>query len=53
MRLPISTICKNKNYDLIFVIVSQLTKIVSYKSLKITIIVYGLAKMIFCIKIQY
>ena len=44
--LPISTDWKKDNYNSILVIINQLTKIVYYKSVKITINALDLAKII-------
>ena len=44
--LPISTNWKGDSYDSLLVIVDQLTKIVHYKQVKITIDASGLAKVI-------
>ena len=45
-RLPVLTDWKSESYDVIFVIIDRLTKIVHYKSVKITIDRSGLAKVI-------
>ena len=52
-RLPISTDWKSENYDSILVIVDWLTKIVHYKSVKVTIDAPGLAKVIIDIVVQH
>ena len=44
--LPVSTDWKGKSYDFILVIVDQLTKMVNYKPVKITIDAPGLAEVI-------
>lgn len=52
-RLPISTNWKSESYDLILVIVDQLTKIVYYKPVKVTINEPGLAEVILDVVVQY
>ena len=44
--LPVSTNWKGKSYDLILVIVDQLTKMVHYEPVKVTINAPGLAEVI-------
>ena len=44
--LPLSADWKSNSYDLIFVIVNQLTKMVYYKPIKVTINAPGLAEVI-------
>lgn len=43
---PILTNLKNNNYDLICVIINQLTKIIQYKVVKIIINTFRFAKLI-------
>lgn len=45
-RLPISTNSKEESYNFILVILDQLTKIVYYKLVKVTIDAMGLAEVI-------
>ena len=45
-RLPISANWKGDSYNSILVIIDQFTKIVHYKSIKVTIDAPGLVKMI-------
>ena len=51
--LPISTDWKRESYDSILVIVDRLTKMVHYKSVKITINTSGLAKVIIDVVIRH
>ena len=44
--LPLSTDWKDNNYDLIFVIVNRLTKMMYYEPVKVTIVAPGLAEVI-------
>ena len=53
LDLPISTDWKRNSYVLILVIINQLTKIVYYKPVKITINVQSLAKIIIDVVIRY
>ena len=53
MGLPILTDWKGDSYDLIFIIVNRLIKMVYYKSVKITIDALGLAKVIINVVIRY
>ena len=53
MGLPVSTDLKDKSYNLIFVIVDKLTKMINYKPVKITINILGLAKIIIDIVIWH
>ena len=52
-RLPISTDWKGENYDLIFVIIDRLTKMVHYKPVKITIDAPDLAEVIINVVVRY
>lgn len=47
IELPIFTNWKDETYDLILVIINQLTKMVNYKLVNITINAFNLAKVIF------
>ena len=51
--LPISTDWKGDSYDSIFVIVDQLTKIVYYEPVKVTINALGLAKIIIDVVVRH
>ena len=51
--LLISTDWKKNSYDLIFLIINRLTKMVYYKPVKITIDAKGLVEIIFDIIIRY
>lgn len=51
--LPLSTNEKGDNYDAIFVIINQLTKIVNYKRVKTMINAVSLAKVIIDVVIKY
>ena len=53
MGLPISTNWKGDSYNLILVIVDQLTKMVYYEPVKVTIDAPGLAKVIIDAIIQH
>lgn len=44
---------KSKSYNSILIMVDQLIKRVYYKLIKLNIIIFGLAKIIIKIKIQY
>ena len=52
-RLPISINSKSKSYNFILVIVNQLTKMIYYKLVKITIDISGLAEAIFNIVVWH
>ena len=52
-ELPILTDWKGKSYDLIFVIVDRLTKMVYYKLIKITINAPGLTKVIIVVMVWH
>ena len=52
-ELPVSNDWKGKSYDFILVIVDQLTKIVHYEPVKVTINALGLAKVIFNIVVWH
>ena len=52
-RLPLFSDWKSDSYDFIFVIVNQLTKMVYYKLVKVTISIPGLAEVIINVVIQY
>lgn len=51
--LPISTNWKSESYNFILVIVNQLTKIIHYEPIKVTINTPGLAKVILDMVIRY
>ena len=51
--LPVSNDWKGKSYDLIFVIVDRLIKMVHYKPVKITIDAPGLAEVIIDVVVYY
>ena len=51
--LPVLTDWKGKSYDSILVIIDRLTMMVYYKSVKITIDVLGIAKVIINVVVQY
>ena len=51
-ELLVSTDWKSESYDLIYVIVNQLIKIVYYKLLKITMNIPGLAKVIIDVMVK-
>ena len=51
--LPILTNWKRDNYDLIFIIVNRLTKMVHYKLVKVTINAPGLAKVIINVVVRH
>ena len=51
--LPILTDWKRDSYDLILVIVDRLTKMVHYKSVKVTIDTQGLAKVIIDVVVKH
>ena len=53
MGLPILTDWKKNYYDLIFVIINWLIKIVYYKLVKITMNVLGLVKVIINVVIRH
>ena len=52
-KLPLFSNWKGNNYNFILVIVDQLTKIVHYKPVKVTINAPELAKVIIDVVIQY
>ncbi len=52
-RLPVSTNWKGDTYDLILVIISRLTKMVHYESVKVTIDTSGLAEVILDMVVRY
>ena len=51
--LLISIDWKGDNHNLIFIIINQLTKIVYYKSVKVTINTFGLAEVIVNVIVRY
>lgn len=53
IKLPISTNLKSKTNDLILVIVNELTKMIYYKPIKVTINTPGLVEVIIKAVIQY
>ncbi len=52
-RLPVSTNWKGDTYDLILVIVNQLTKMVHYEPVKITIDVFSLVEVILDVVVRH
>ena len=52
-NLPILTDWNKDSYDLIFIIVDQLIKIVHYKLVKVTVDALGLAKVIIDVVVRH